>query len=113
MMVYIAPHEIIWDKADRVEKFRNDLYLPHREGDLFLMKNMAGKYPRFNGPFRDISMRGPQLSYEISNEFGQTFIRHVRHLKLYNQRHVENPMESYSDSGLTHNKEEPRWNHLQ
>ena len=82
MMVYIAPHEIIREKADRVEKFRNDQYLPYREGDLFLMKNMAGKYPRFNGPFRDISMRGPQLSYEISNEFGQTFSRHVSHLKL-------------------------------
>ena len=62
--VYFGINEIIREKADRVEKFLNDQYLPYREGDLFLMKNMAGKYQRFNGTFRDISMRGPQLSYE-------------------------------------------------
>ena len=89
--------KILDEKAERIDKFRNENFLPYREGDLVLIKNMTGKYPRFLGPFRIKSVRGPQLSYVVSNEFGQEFIRHVSHLKQYNARKLESFSEQDSD----------------
>ena len=78
--------KILTEKAIRAEKFKNEDYLPFEIGDQVLIKNMTAKFPRFLGPYRVVSKRGPQLSYEVSNDFGQRFIRHVSHLKQYKSR---------------------------
>ena len=78
--------KIVTEKAIRTEKFKNENYLPFEIGDQVLIKNMTTKFPRFLGLYRLVSKRGLQLSYEISNDSGQRFIRHVSHLKQYNSR---------------------------
>ena len=78
--------KILMEKATRTEKFKNEDYLPFEIGDEVLIKNMTAKYPRFLGPYRVVSRRGPQLSYEVANNTGQKFIRHVSHLKQYKSR---------------------------
>ena len=65
--------KIVSEKTERTHKFRNENFLPYREVDLVLIKNMTGKYPRFLGPFRVRSVRGPQLSNVLSNKFGHEF----------------------------------------
>ena len=47
---------------------------------------MISKFPRYLGSFRITDVRGPQISYVLNNDLGQTSIRHVSHSYSYNER---------------------------
>lgn len=87
-------NKILAEKEERKNKFRNDNFSPFCAGDLVLTKNMTSKFPRFLGPFTIARPRGPQLSYEIINQAGQTFIRHVSQLKPYFERQTQSSEEN-------------------
>ena len=79
------------EKDIRLNKFRKDNFQPFDEGDLVLIKNMVGKFPRFEGPYRIITVRGNGLSYELKHQTTQrTTIRYVTQLKRYRTSQVLN-----------------------
>ena len=47
---------------------------------------MISKFPRYLGSFRITDLRGPQISYVLNNDLGQTSIRHVSHSNSYKER---------------------------
>ena len=84
----VVKSRIVDEKQKRVNKFRNELFVPFQIGDLVLAKNMTKdqKFPRFFGPYKVTEIRGNGLSYIIRNNYGQTFTRYVTHLKPYTLR---------------------------
>ena len=78
---------IIREKQIRVEKNKNDSFIPFELGDLVLAKNHTQKFPRYLGPYRIATVRGHGYSYDlIHEETQQTAVRAVIDLKPYKQR---------------------------